>query len=207
VLLGDVGRPAHYVAIFSDVSTREAAEAQMVRLAYEDPMTGLANRYLFEDRLERTLAHVRRARDELAVLCLDLDGFKSVNDGYGHQAGDSVLREVARRLRRCTRETDTVARLGGDEFAILLVRLPGGGEAANEAERTGRRIVQSLRRPFALDEARLTIGVSVGIALCPRDANDAAGALRAADEAMYVAKAAGKGQCRLVARGTPLDVS
>ena len=165
------------------------ANAHLLTIATRDGLTGLANRVLFFDRLERAIALARRHEWDVAVLFVDVDGFKDTNDEYGHQAGDELLVETARRLREAVRDSDTVARLGGDEFAVLLA----GGTPAREAAATAQRVLEHLRRPFDGVAARPLLSASVGVALrlaaddesCDQDV------LLRADAAMYRAKALG----------------
>ncbi|HET6522687.1 MAG TPA: EAL domain-containing protein [Geminicoccaceae bacterium] len=161
-------------------------------LAQFDDLTGLANRALYQDRLERALAMARR-RDQLAaVFVLDLNGFKAVNDGLGHVAGDRLLVQMAGRLRGALRETDTVARLGGDEFAIVAENLGKPEHAALVA----RKLLDAVAPPLPLDGRTVRVTASIGVALYPRDGQDATGLMRRADAAMYRAKAKGGNLCR-----------
>ena len=174
-----------------DVTEQKALEAQLQHNAFHDTLTGLANRALFADRLDHALARTDRLAAPVAVLFVDLDDFKAVNDGAGHTAGDELLVAVADRLRRTLRPSDTIARLGGDEFAVLIEDAgdPDRPEAAAE------RLLSALREPFAAAEgAEVRITASVGIALGAAGQHDAAELLRHADVAMYAAKAAGKGR-------------
>ena len=191
---GHDGRVSHYVGIFSDISELKARESTLRHLAYSDILTGLPNRLLFQDRLRQALAHARRAGGQLAVCYLDLDGFKAVNDRYGHAAGDRLLVEVADRLRGAVREGDTVARLGGDEFVLLLLDLA----QVSECERTLDRVAAVLNEPITVGEgARECISASIGYTLFPGDSGDGDALLDHADTAMYRAKAAGrKRSCR-----------
>ena len=170
-------------------SSREEAH----RLALHDPLTGLPNRAFLTERLQQALDGVRQNKNLLAMLCLDLDRFKQVNDTLGHAVGDALLRAVAVRLRECIRKNDTVARLGGDEFAIIQTTLDTEEEAATLAD----RIVDALSRPYDLDGHQVVAGVSVGIALAPLDTTDAGHLLKMADLALYRAKADGRGIFRL----------
>jgi len=160
------------------------------RLAHHDTLTGLPNRKLLDDRLQQALAHADRQGHRVAVLYLDLDGFKGLNDTFGHEAGDRALQEIARRLQSLVRQTDTVARIGGDEFVLLATALK---EPADEGARVlAQRCIEAIAEPLPLDRARTAIGVSIGIALgdgseTPRDL------LAAADKAMYRAKQGGRG--------------
>lgn len=161
---------------------------ELARQAFHDPLTDLPNRALFADRLEHALARLHRRAESVAVLLLDLDGFKVVNDSYGHDAGDQLLIAVGQRLRACLRPGDTVARLGGDEFTILLEEIT----QLSEATRVAARIEDSLRTPFVLDGHETTITTSIGIAFNKPDEAEPEELLRNADSAMYKAKRAGK---------------
>jgi diguanylate cyclase (GGDEF)-like protein/PAS domain S-box-containing protein len=179
-----------FVANFRDVTARKALEDQLAHQAFHDPLTGLANRALVLDRIDHALTATRRdPKRRLAVLYLDLDDFKSVNDVWGHEAGDTLLREAADRIAGVLRPGDTAARLGGDEFAVLLEDLVEG-DAAYEL---GARLIESLQAPYEVHGEELSISASVGIALNSGD-DDAAALLRNADLAMYRAKGDGKGR-------------
>jgi diguanylate cyclase (GGDEF)-like protein len=168
----------------------EASEAQAQHLAFHDPLTGLANRALFEDRLAFHLAQARTAPGSLALLYLDLDGFKQVNDTLGHPAGDELIKAVATRLSASVRANDLVARMGGDEFAILQL----GIEAPAAAEILCMRIIEEISRPFDIAGSQAYVGISMGIALGPQDATERTELARKADIALYQAKAAGRGR-------------
>jgi diguanylate cyclase (GGDEF)-like protein/PAS domain S-box-containing protein len=173
---------------FRDVSERKALEEQLSYLAFHDSLTLLANRSLFRNRVEHALALAHRTERSVAVLFLDLDNFKNVNDSRGHGAGDRLLQAAAQRLVKSTRESDTVARLGGDEFAILLE-----GVASPDAEQIAAKIIDVFKAPLALDGNDIVVSTSIGIAYShPQD--DTEHLLRNADIAMYSAKAAGKGR-------------
>jgi diguanylate cyclase (GGDEF)-like protein/PAS domain S-box-containing protein len=176
-----------------DVSERKVLEKQLRHQAFHDPLTRLANRARFTDRLEHGLQRTSRDGKALAVLFMDLDNFKSVNDGLGHSAGDRLLVEIAERVQRCLRPGDTAARFGGDEFAILLEDLTSADEATIVAE----RIFEALRPPFETSGKELFIRASAGIALGHGASEDADELLRNADVAMYVAKSHGKGRFEL----------
>jgi diguanylate cyclase (GGDEF)-like protein/PAS domain S-box-containing protein len=195
-LLGD--RDVRAVVITTrDVTAQKQLEAQLQYNAFHDALTGLANRALFTDRLDHALARTDRGTESLAVLFVDLDDFKAVNDGAGHGAGDTLLVAVADRLREVLRPGDTIARLGGDEFAILLENA-----TSTEAEVAAERLLTALGEPFRSQEhdgARLRIGASVGIAVGAAGQHDAAELLRHADVAMYAAKEAGKGRSAVFA--------
>ena len=170
-----------------DTTDQKMLEAQLLHDALHDPLTGLANRVLFADHVERALASRRRGRTKVALLFLDLDDFKVVNDTLGHRAGDRLLIEVAHRLTEATRDGDIAARQGGDEFTVLLDRVHGVDDAVASAE----RLAASLRQPIELEGLNISITVSVGIALAS-DENAADDLLAHADAAMYAAKAQGK---------------
>lgn len=178
-----------YVGIASDVSELVESRERLSSLAYFDTLTGLPNRFLFHDRLRHGLARARRERGSLALLFLDLDNFKNVNDTLGHAAGDELLVEIARRLRACVREADTVARLGGDEFALLL---PDPGSPENTASMAGQ-ITRALAAPCRVQGYEVACGASVGITFYPADGASAEQLLRNADVAMYRAKDRGRG--------------
>jgi diguanylate cyclase (GGDEF)-like protein/PAS domain S-box-containing protein len=181
------------VVTFRDISEQERIEEQIRHQANHDALTGLPNRNLLEDRTERALAHARRRGLYGAVLFIDLDGFKDINDSLGHAVGDALLQTVAQRKAELLREEDTVARLGGDEFVVLLSDL---GEEPETAADTARTVAEKLRRatsePFHIDGYELRITVSIGIALFPLNGETAREVLKAADIAMYQAKACGR---------------
>ena len=180
-------RPAQLVAIM-DVTAKRQAEARIAHMAHHDALTSLPNRVLFHERLDEALLRVRRDRDKFAVLYLDLDQFKSVNDTLGHPAGDKLLMAVAERLRTCLRGSDMVAKFGGDEFAVLQMGLAGPPEAGILAE----RIVTLLSEPYDIEGQQAVIGTSVGIALAPADGETSDQLLRNADMALYQAKEDGR---------------
>jgi diguanylate cyclase (GGDEF)-like protein/PAS domain S-box-containing protein len=175
-----------------DVSERKELERQLTHQAFHDPLTGLANRSLFRDRVRHALALRTRTRQPLAVLFLDLDGFKAVNDSLGHAVGDRLLGSVAGRLQSVVRPGDTVARLGGDEFAVLLEDLDG----PHVAQQVAQRFIDELQNAIQLDGHEVFVGASLGLALAGPD-DDADVLLRNADLAMYRAKTLGKGRCEV----------
>lgn len=181
------GKTVQYAAILSDLTSRKQNEERIKHLAYHDALTDLPNRYLFLDRLTLALAHAARHESTLAVLFLDLDRFKDVNDTLGHAAGDHLLQEVARRLRKCIRDEDTVARMGGDEFTLLLPEV-----SIDKAKDVARRILKVFEQPFILEDKELLITPSIGIATASDKSMDAQTILRHADLAMYKAKESGK---------------
>jgi diguanylate cyclase (GGDEF)-like protein/PAS domain S-box-containing protein len=178
-------------ALEQKVREKEEAEARIQRLAHFDALTGLPNRVLLEDRARQALSASRRQGTSLAVMFLDLDQFKAVNDALGHRVGDAVLVELAQRLKRVVRDQDTVARLGGDEFVLLL---PGGDAAA--AAEVASRVLAVAQEPYQVEGHELTVTPSLGIALAPGDGMDLNALSRAADTAMYRAKAEGRNTWR-----------
>ena len=171
-------------ALEQTVGELREAQRLLQELADLDPLTGLPNRRVFSDRLSMTLRRCKRENRRAAVLYVDIESFKSVNDLYGHAAGDRVLTEIGRRLKQCLRETDTASRLGGDEFALLLDLGPSTGDAAEIAART----LTAIRAPIEVEGASIEVGVSVGIAFFPDDAGSAEQLVQAADDAMYLDK-------------------
>jgi diguanylate cyclase (GGDEF)-like protein len=171
----------------------EASEAQAQHLAFHDPLTGLANRALFNDRLDRALVDARRKNSRLALLYLDLDRFKNVNDTLGHPAGDDLIRELSRRLMGLVRGSDCVARLGGDEFAILQT----GSTALDDVAALCERIIETVARPFELLGSSAFVGVSIGVAIAPEAGIDRAELVRKADIALYRAKLEGRNRFRI----------
>jgi two-component system cell cycle response regulator len=165
-------------------------------LALNDPLTGLANRRLLEDRMSMALVHARRNKSAMAMLYLDLDGFKEINDTLGHGAGDELLKTVAERLLATVREADTVARLGGDEFAIALWQIKGPDDAGIAAS----KVIKSVSQPYSLDGKTARITVSAGVAIYPVHGENADDLLKSADQALYEAKHAGKNTYRIARR-------
>jgi diguanylate cyclase (GGDEF)-like protein/PAS domain S-box-containing protein len=179
----------HYVTTHTDITLRKAAEDEIKHLAFYDPLTHLPNRRLLNDRLHQAVTQAKRNKTRLALLFIDLDHFKPVNDVHGHQAGDELLNAVAHRLKVCVRESDTVARIGGDEFVVLLSNI----ETALDATGVAEKIHELLKRPFTLVEGqKVSISSSTGIALYPDHGGDETTLSSHADAAMYQAKAAGR---------------
>ena len=183
-----------WVVTHEDISERWRAEQKVAYLAHHDAMTGLVNRARLVESIEYQFALARRSADEFAIFLVDLDHFKNVNDTLGHPVGDLLLCEVAARLKKVTRETDTVARLGGDEFVIVqsIDCRPVNGVVS-----LAERIQRELAEPYMIDGHQIGMNASIGIALAPREVNDAAGLLKNADIALYRAKAAGGGSYRI----------
>jgi diguanylate cyclase (GGDEF)-like protein len=166
---------------------------RLLHEAHHDSLTGLPNRMVAEDRLEQALARADRARKQFAVFCIDLDGFKAINDELGHDAGDEILRCVGMRLQKNLRHSDTLARVGGDEFVVLIEDCPG----AAAAQAVAQSLITSLQQPFLLSERQLRVSASIGVAMYPADANNATQLRRNADLAMYCAKSLGGSQVAL----------
>jgi diguanylate cyclase (GGDEF)-like protein len=176
------------VAGFSDITLLKKSEEQLAHMAHHDTLTGLANRFSFIANLEQSLERAKRHKFSVALLFVDLDRFKAINDTRGHHIGDGVLKEIACRMKGCVRAEDTVARLGGDEFIILLSEVAVPEDAAKMAE----IIVNVIRRPIRCENITLRISASVGVSLYPEDAQESEYLLKAADMAMYQAKESGK---------------
>ena len=188
------GKPAKVVAL-RDISERKKAAEQLEYLAHHDPLTGLANRSLLRERISAAIALAEKSGESLALLLLDLDRFKAVNDLHGHPIGDQVLVRVAARLRAAARGAEIIARLGGDEFVILLTA-EAGAEAARAAE-VAQRVIASLTEPFEVGASFLQINTSIGVSLYPQHGADADELLKNADTALYSAKRAGRGTQRM----------
>jgi diguanylate cyclase (GGDEF)-like protein/PAS domain S-box-containing protein len=187
---GDV---IYYAAVFHDISEMKMQEDQIRFLAYHDPLTSLPNRTLLMDRLEVALSHARRQRSRLAILFIDIDNFKNINDSMGHALGDTMLLEFVRRVRDVVRETDTLARLGGDEFVIMAEELTGENAVIQLAE----RVMRCLETPFRLEGREFYATASMGITLYPEDGETAGELIKNADLAMYWAKDTGKNRYHL----------
>ena len=195
--------PPVVVASLNDVTERRRAEQQVAFLAYHDPLTELPNRTLLAEHLEQGLARARRYGRSVALLYIDLDGFKLVNDSFGHAAGDELLSRIAARLREGTRSADLLARQGGDEFLLLLTDIEGDVQAV--AERAAQTIRAALEAPFVLRGAEVQMGASVGIGIFPRDAQSARGLLQFADQSMYRAKGPSRRQSSMQREPDPLE--
>jgi diguanylate cyclase (GGDEF)-like protein/PAS domain S-box-containing protein len=182
------GRLSHRVSMYSDITARKAAEARIEFMAHHDALTGLPNRIRLRERFAQAVAQARREKNGVALLFLDLDRFKTINDSLGHPAGDDLLRGIGERLGRCVREQDTVCRQGGDEFLILL----GGIGERREVEEMAQRILDDTAEPFAWEGRALPTSSSIGIAMYPEDGDDFDTLLKRADIAMYKSKATGR---------------
>ncbi len=189
--IGDQGQVLGFFAVTTDITEHKLAEERLQQVAHHDSLTGLPNRLLFNDRLDQAISLAKRKSRQCALLYLDLDKFKPVNDTLGHTAGDELLQAVAKRIRQQVRESDTLARVGGDEFTVILPEIA----RREEAEIVARKITAALVAPFQLGSQKksVDIGASVGIAIYPADAQDADALVKAADAAMYSVKQAGSG--------------
>lgn len=186
------GSIVHYVAVFSDITSIKQTQSQLEHLAHHDSLTNLPNRLLFEDRLEHAIAQAKRQKRQLAVLFLDLDRFKNINDSLGHAMGDELLKEVAARLQNILRDDDTAARLGGDEFTVLVENVEDPSQAAVVAA----KIQEKFKAPFKIAGRELHVTTSIGISIYPEDGNDVADLTKNADAAMYQAKEQGRNSYR-----------
>jgi len=197
IKLGD----AHFfTAMLRDISEQKLAQQRIEQLAHYDTLTHLPNRTLFYDRLDQAIIVAKRNKQSLALLFIDLDGFKQVNDTLGHHTGDLLLVKVAERLRLCVRESDTLARLGGDEFTLILNET----HERDNIEMVAKKIIESIDLPFDLEGKQVKVSASIGIARYPDDAPSKGTLLIVADKAMYAAKAAGKNAYRF---GIPGDAT
>ncbi|MEZ5559990.1 MAG: EAL domain-containing protein [Pseudomonadales bacterium] len=192
----DQGRISNYVGIFKDVTSQKAAEEELERMAYFDPLTGLPNRALFKDRLQHEMDVATRKQGRVALLFIDLDRFKFVNDTLGHEAGDKLLLEAAWRIKQVVRQSDTLARLGGDEFTLVVADAHDMTDVGHVAS----KMIETLEKVFVIDGREVFIGASVGIAVYPDDGRSVSSLTKNADTAMYLAKQAGRGTYRFFKR-------
>ncbi len=188
VLCDSDGKVLRHIAVFSDISTLKEHEAELNRIAHFDALTGIPNRIMLADRMRQAIAQTSREQNMMALCYLDLDGFKPINDTFGHQAGDEVLVEIARRIGNTIRGGDTSARLGGDEFVILLLGLSKGEECVATLE----RLLASISQPILVKDRSVSVSASIGVSIYPMDDEDPDMLLRHADQAMYIAKQSGK---------------
>lgn len=184
----DEGKTTHYAGLFTDITQNRKNEEQIRQLAYYDPLTKVPNRRLLEDRLEHAIRHAHRTEMRLAVMFMDLDRFKQVNDSLGHSAGDELLLQFADRVKECLREDDTLARLGGDEFIVLLPEM----ERLSDVLKVAERLVAINQAPYLIQDHRITLGSSIGISLYPDDGQTVQELIHGADVAMYQAKQDGR---------------
>jgi diguanylate cyclase (GGDEF)-like protein/PAS domain S-box-containing protein len=184
----DKGEISHFVSVFSDISSIKQSQEKLDYLAYHDPLTNLPNRLLFEDRLEQALKHARREKHQVALLFLDLDRFKNINDSLGHPIGDTLLVVVAQRLIQLLRDDDTVARIGGDEFVIVIENVAKVSEVAMLAQ----KLIDAFNTPLNVEEREMHVTLSIGISMFPGDGDDVPTLLKNADAALYRAKEEGR---------------
>lgn len=196
VVKDDKGNVKNYTSVFSDISSIKEYEEKLKHAAHHDALTGLANRALFGIHLDRTYQDAKRNNEGFALLFLDLDGFKKVNDTLGHKAGDQLLQQIATRIKTCIRDVDTAARFGGDEFIIILA---GIGQPS-DAELVAAKIINTISEPVIFGDKSVTVSTSIGISLYPDDGADSEKLLHAADSAMFRAKSRGKNNYRLYSR-------
>ncbi len=189
----DDQRVTHHIASFTDISIRHALEEQLHQLAHHDALTGLPNRFSLKERIDQALLSAQREKRQLAVMFLDMDRFKVVNDTLGHHVGDALLIEVARRLRACVRESDIVARIGGDEFVVALT---GVESATVGAISVSDKILRSLGEAYVIDDNKIHSSPSIGVAIYPDDGADIEALMKNADTAMYCAKQQGRNNCK-----------
>ena len=182
------GATEHHVAVFSDITHRKEDEERVWRQANYDVLTGLPNRSLFLDRLNQAVRQSHREAKSFALMFLDLDGFKAVNDTLGHAAGDVLLQQAAARLSECMRASDTLARLAGDEFVIILQGIRGREDPTLVAG----KILDQLGKPYELEGGTAHVHGSIGISIFPDDSGDGVGLIKLADDAMYMVKRHGK---------------
>jgi len=193
------GEPMRYVSVFSDITALWRKDEHIKHLAFHDALTDLPNRTLLMDRIDQKLLHSDREQNHFALMFLDLDGFKLVNDQLGHNVGDDLLKDVAKRLLALVRRSDTVARVGGDEFIFILDNPQGKDEITDVAN----RIVSSINEPIEVIGEVLQIGVSIGIAMFPADGHTSVNLIRNADTAMYAAKSSGRNSIRFFSADSP----
>jgi diguanylate cyclase (GGDEF)-like protein/PAS domain S-box-containing protein len=200
-VLDTEGLPVHYVGFVKDLSEAVEARQRIEQLAFSDSLTGLPNRLRLTERLEFSIEMARRDNTRFAVLFIDIDRFKHINDSLGHVFGDRVLIDVARRIQQCLRHVDTIARLGGDEFVLLLHRVE-----AYESELVARRLLEIMAQPFELDDLKFSLSFSIGIALYPEDGETLDDLIKNADSAMYHVKEHGRGDCCFYQRQMNVDL-
>lgn len=187
-VIGITADSVKYILVFHDITNIRSANDKLKQLAFHDALTNLPNRTLFIDRLDQLIKHSERKKQAIGVLFLDLDGFKMVNDTYGHDSGDLLLMKVEEKLQSLIRQSDTVARLGGDEFVILLDLI----HTTESIDEICIRIIQVINEPIVIFEANVQVGVSIGISIYPHDGKTVSQLMKNADNAMYASKKAGK---------------
>ncbi len=188
IVRDEQGHIHHFIGLFADITSLKNHEYDLERVAHFDSLTGIPNRLLLADRMAQALAYVKRSGNQMALCYLDLDGFKQINDEFGHEAGDQLLLEIAKRIKQCLRNGDTVARIGGDEFVLLLLELT----KISECETIIERMLHVVAEPITLSGCMVSVSASLGFTLFPEDNADAETLVRHADQAMYIAKQSGK---------------
>jgi diguanylate cyclase (GGDEF)-like protein len=191
-IFNEAGECTHVFSVTRDVTEQKKLEQQLEFMAYHDMLTGLPNRRLLMDRLQQAISKAKRLEHSIAVLYLDCDHFKLINDTWGHDVGDEFLQILAKRLKSCVRDMDTVARIGGDEFVIVLTPI----HSPEEAVRVAQRVLDSLQQPWQMKQQQFSLSTSIGISLFPFDGEDSSSLLKNADRALYLAKADGRSQYR-----------
>jgi diguanylate cyclase (GGDEF)-like protein len=191
-IFNEAGVCTHIFSVTRDVTEQKKLEQRLEYMAYHDMLTGLANRRLLIDRLQQALANAKRMEHSVAVLYLDFDYFKLINDTWGHDVGDEFLQLIAMRLKSCVRGMDTVSRIGGDEFVLVLSCI----QSPEEAARVAQRVLETIQQPWQIKQQQFTLSTSIGISLFPAHGEDVDTLLRYADRALYQAKRAGRGQYR-----------
>ena len=187
-VLDDSGDTSHYIGIFSEVSSESEGDERLYHLAHYDSLCDLPNRLLFFDRLRQTISRARRSKEKIAVMFMDLDGFKEVNDEHGHAVGDELLRQVSKRVVNTLRASDTIARIGGDEFTVIVTDINHADDVANIAG----KILSAIKDVYTVDDSRFTVSASIGISFYPDNSEDMHMLVKQADIAMYKAKKQGK---------------
>jgi len=186
-VMDENGETSHFIAVKEDITERKRLDERIRHMALHDNLTGLPNRRLFRDRINQCIARARRNKKTFALLYIDLDGFKPVNDTLGHEAGDEVLKKVAERLKICMRESDTASRVGGDEFVAILQDIG----ASEDAELVAQKIITRFSEPFVVCDHKVVVGASIGISVYPTDGTENDVLVKKADAAMYKAKKSG----------------
>ena len=195
-IFDEQGQIEAIVGASRDITERKMAEAAIWNSANYDVLTGLPNRRLFQDRLDQAMKHAKREDACFALLFIDLDHFKKINDELGHGAGDLLLKAAGHRIKACVRDVDTVARMGGDEFTVILMHVDVDADEVLHFERVAKKIMVELTKPFQIKQQWVNLSVSIGITRCPHDGGKSDTLLGKADRAMYAAKKAGRNQCR-----------
>ena len=190
VMRDEDGALSHFVSTFIDITERKKIEHKLTYLAHHDNLTGLPNRLLFIDRLMHALQMASRNGKKAGVVFIDIDGFKPVNDQYGHDIGDELLQSIAERFLNCVRNSDTLARIGGDEFVVIMENVNG----IDDMQAVSRKVLDALKAPFELGDVSCSIGASIGISIYPDDSQDLDDLIKYADTAMYLAKSSGRNQ-------------